>query len=137
MKYIQSFNESIVGDKILYLRDLCNNFFDDYDDFEFKIVNGERVHSHQSIITDYFVGNRQVKLLHHNYPEKYIFLFVRKVDNLTLGDPEAIEAIDYLVLNQFEDYLEKIGFLSRGYTTYYGGRLYRFDKHSKMTQKYI
>ncbi len=77
------------------------------------------------------VGNDRIKLLHHNDPEKYIFVFIKRVDGLTLGDP------DYLILNQFENYLEKVGFLPRGYTTYYRGRLYRFDKHSKMTQKYI
>ena len=124
MKYIQSFNESIVEDKILYLKDLCDGFFDDYDQFEFKIINGRRIHSWRSMIDGFDIRS-------HKDPEKYIFLFIRRVDGQDLSES------DNLILNKFDDYLRSINFHHRGWSGSYFARLYNFDKHSKMTQNYF
>lgn len=52
MKHLQSFNESIVEDKMRYLRDICNDFFDDYDGFNFEIVKGMIFHYWSAIIEE-------------------------------------------------------------------------------------
>jgi hypothetical protein len=124
MKYLQFFNESIVEDKILYLKDLCDEFFDEHDDFEFKIINGRRNHSWRSMDDVFDIKS-------HNDPEKYIFLFISRIDGMDLSNS------DNVILSEFDEYLRSVNFHNRGCSGYYFGKLYRFDKHSKMTQNYF
>lgn len=38
MKHLQTFNESIVEDKMRYLKDICNDFFDDMKNLNLKLL---------------------------------------------------------------------------------------------------
>lgn len=146
MKHLQTFNESIIEDKIRYLKDICTDFFDDYDGFEFEIINGLRYHSNRRYLpvggwdrrpltsSDIF-GNIYSTV---KYPDNYIFLYIRNSN--VKKELNSSDKINYLndVFDKFDKHLISINFRSSGYSGYIdGSRLYRFEKHSKRTQKYI
>ena len=136
MKHLQSFNESIVEDKMQYLRDICNDFFDDYEGFEFEVINGRRDHQYNSMIDEFDIR-------YSNDTHKYIFLCLKfKSSGLIRWSYEEMgENLSQPILNKFNKYLKSVGFLYNGVTAYLRDglniRLYRFEKHSKRTEKYF
>ena len=131
MKHLQTFNESIVEDKMQYLRDICNDFFDDYDGYKFYIINGKKEHSYE--YATLFLNDESIPRVGSiKFPSdsnKYFFLYVRKIDN------SVIKYSDSLL--DLEKYLINVGFIyDFSYVGNYGFLL-AFGKYSKGTQKYI
>lgn len=108
MKHLQSFNESIVDDKIEYLRDLCQYFFDDFDQFDFRIIKGMTKHLWSSLIHRDDFGGRHLISGGKN-SENYIFLYV--ANNMDSdSNPVELSEKDNSILDDFENYLIRMKF---------------------------
>jgi hypothetical protein len=129
MRHIQSFNESIVDDKIEYLRDLCQYFFDDFDQFDFRIIKGMTKHLWSSLIHRDDFGGRHLISGGKN-SENYIFLYVANNMDSDLN-PVKLSEKDNSILDDFENYLIRMKFPYRSVTGGYYYRIYKFDKRSK------
>lgn len=130
LKYIERFTESIIQSKIEYLKDLYFDFFDEYNQFEFRIVNGCVRHSYTSLLP-LENGNSPIDTYGcRENPEKYIFLYIYKIDKL------EFDKTDINILSNFDHYLINAQFRFRSMSSGDIFRLYKFDKYNK-NQKYF